>query len=104
MSWTTSRSGDDEGGRGGSFFLADYKMRIANAKNTLYAWKPSSTHGTGLQLYAPRAKKPKFIQAGISIFIPNRLLKTWKEYQNGKSRADALSDLVEDVGASMVQD
>ncbi|KAF8315567.1 hypothetical protein F5887DRAFT_1072859 [Amanita rubescens] len=95
LSWTTARTCDDS--YGGAFYLAAYGVRVANATNTLIAFMPVDFHGTSLPLCDPSASNPDYIQRGLAIATPNRLPKTWIDYQAGLiSKAEAITTVYND--------
>jgi hypothetical protein len=95
VSWTTARNSSHKGDAGGSFFIADYRIRVRAAKDTVVVWKPADWHGTALAHCDPDADDPGFYQAGLSIVTPASLTNLWKRVHKGEiSRKAAEEEMV----------
>ena len=84
VSWTTARNSSHEADAGGSFFIADYRIRVRAAKDTVVVWMPTGWHGTALAHCDPDADNPGFYQAGLSIVTPISLTNLWKRVRKGE--------------------
>ncbi|KAF8347507.1 hypothetical protein F5887DRAFT_881786, partial [Amanita rubescens] len=93
ISWNTDRSYPDST-YGGNFFIAEYGIRVQNAKNTLIAWKPGKWHATSLQKVQPSLPATQFQHIGLAFVTSNRLPAAWRKYlENKMKKEDVEKDL-----------
>ncbi len=86
---------------GGSFYFAQYGVRVLQATNTLIAFKPCDAHGTSLLHRTPAdtAWYRGTYQMGLAIISSPRLASTFLAYKKGQMKhCDALDSLEEQEG------
>jgi hypothetical protein len=78
---------------GGSFFIADYGLRIINASNTCVAWHLNLYHGTGIY-------EDGLEHVGIAMLLSKHTETSWKKFQKAVKNGlvpDGKLDLYEDM-------
>lgn len=74
---------------GGNFFLCKYGVRVCQAANTAFAWKPAQWHSSSLASFeptfdVPSLPDPDYDQQAMAFVTSPRMkgrFKAWKEMQ-----------------------
>lgn len=96
ISLNTLREGSSNAG--GSFYFAQYGIRVLQATNTLIAFKPSDAHGSSL-LHRDPADDAWYsgnYQMGLAIVSSPRLASTFIAYKKNQLKEEDVLDLLEE--------
>jgi hypothetical protein len=96
ISLNTLREGPSNAG--GSFYFAQYGIRVLQATNTLIAFKPSDAHGSSL-LHRDPADDAWYsgnYQMGLAIVSSPRLASTFIAYKKNQLKEEDALDLLEE--------
>jgi hypothetical protein len=95
MAWTTSRTPDISGG---NFYIAERRILVESAANTLVVWRLNDWHGTTLPSTIPSDRgqiKDEVYQCGIALIAPTKLLTALQKAKRKDLSGNKIKNYIE---------